>query len=440
MHPVVTDPAHAAFSAFTDARTMRYLLADPVRALWCAPVRIAACELAHTWRKTYAKATSWHRSTLRVCYRLRLESERGRAFSAWVHGTARLAPATSDIEPGGRVATIRCGAAEVALRRFPDDAALPQLPRLLDPARLAADLVAAGVAPGASIAPDGIEVFRYRPGERCALRVTLSGDRGHAPVRLFGKTFADDRGEHVFRRLRELARLRVLGGSGPIVANPLGYDAATRTLWQPWIDGTDGGRTDAGRELTDDLALVIRSLADLHRTRVRTDSDGGRLVLLAETSKRARKLAAACPATAGMLAETIERCGAALTHLPPARFDPIHGDVHLDQFLLRHGAAVMVDLDELQRGEAAQDLAALLVDIRLRAIGAASDWHRAVITAYGCARGPVSTILLSWYLALQCVQKAYRLYWRGIPALDATVVSVIDWAAQCAQDLPDCGS
>lgn len=425
------DPAARLFAPFTDPAALAPLLTAPVRSLWGRPLEILECEVAHAWRKTFARESAWPKSFLRVCYRVRLAGPRGQSpFPAWLHGLAQIESQTPAAPaPDARVATVRAGGACLVLRRFPDDPALPQLDELTTPRTVADCLRQAGLAgPGDEVS--AVDILRYRPGERCAMRVGLAAREPWGERRYFAKTYRDDTGALAYWRLRQL------DVSAGLVARPLRYDARLRTVWQAWIDGE---RADQAADRETAVRFVVRSLAALHGSGATPGALATREALRHDSGKRATKLSRAHPGLARMLDATVDACDRRMPALPVERAVPVHGDVHLEQFLLVANGAVMVDLDELREGEPEQDLAALLVDLRLRDDGA--PWHGRLAGLYRAAGSePIRPDVLRWYLCLQCIDKAYRIHWKGVAALEPLVGRLVGWASELAHatTLEDC--
>lgn len=115
------------------------------------------------------------------------------------------------------------------LTRFPYDPGLPTLPKVLSPTA---------------------EVVRYRPARRCMLRVAGRD----AEVR-YTKVFPDNRGEEVHRQAVELWQAAEAGELGFTVALPLGWEPASRSLWQSQVPGTPAVAT---LRSADGAALALR--------------------------------------------------------------------------------------------------------------------------------------------------------------------------------------
>lgn len=437
MNTQIIDPMHSAFAGFTNAEAMRGLLADPVRTLWDDAHHIVECEVAHAWRKTYGRTASWHKSHLRVCYRLRLMRHGTRdSFAAWVHGTARLDDVDDDGSTGSSPrAAVTLGAATLRLRRFPDDPGLPQLAQLVDPDTAGARLTR--LFSGEPCGDASVTVLRYRPGERCAVRVASV----HASA--FAKTYRGNAGERAHFRLSRLFTEGRKAGRRFAVAEPLGYDEATGTVWQRWVEG--GTAADAACEpgFTDRVRQCAQALAGLHAVTLEDLAVQERVRLLYETRKRVVKLALAFPSAAESLQRVIDRLLRAIDTLPPMTPTVVHGDIHLEQFLLQGDGVALADVDEIGLGDAEQDVAALMLDLHLRAseAGTTAPWPEMASDAYADrAAAPISHPLFVWHLARQCIDKAYRLHWRNASGLAPVVVNLLGWADASSRELTGASS
>jgi hypothetical protein len=299
MKPSLPVPPHNAFAPFTDPHTVHQLLRPRVRELVDTPLELVGCDVLHAWRKTYEQPGSWDKSYLNVCYRLRFaHAEPASACATLVHGMAffhhRGAPqacagssalATLQLEQG----------VDLTLRRFPDDAALPQLALLADSARLLEFIPAAVVRELALVRGVALEVVNYRPGERCTLRYDITLESPPRVLTLFGKTYKDETGADVYQHLLELYS-RGDRGRAVRVAEPLGYDAATRTVWQRGAIGQPAAQLMRGPQQGMAARAMARSIAALHDAGLTYERVALREQLLFDARKRSNKLGAAFPA------------------------------------------------------------------------------------------------------------------------------------------------
>jgi hypothetical protein len=245
--------------------------------------------------------------------------------------------------------------------RRPLDPALPQLPALTSPA-LVAETLAREVY-RAPVAVTAAEIVRHKPGRRCALRYDLLVGEGpdRRAERLYGKSFASDRGPRVHRTLQAIAAARACG---PDVAlpEPVAYLRALKLLLQRDV----GGAPAREALLAGDVALAAR-IADavhaLHRSDVRLERTHALADELDILRGRVDGLAAAHRPRARRCLATLEDALAAGRF--PWRARPIHRDLYHDQIRVRDDGLAVLDLDDAAMSEPAVDVANLVAHLRL---------------------------------------------------------------------------
>jgi len=410
----------SAFAPFTDPQAVQALLRPHIQEFFRTPIELVGCDVLHAWRKTYEKPSSWDKSYLNVCYRLHM---RDRA-PVLMHGTAfyhhRGEPApTTHSAP---LATLQLAGVDLALRRFPDDPGLPQLALLADTANLIESVPATGLPERAPVREIKLEVVNYRPGERCTLRYAIALEGPARNVTLFAKTYRDATGASVHGHLlalysRGANELRVR------VAQPLGYDPTTRTVWQRGAQGQRAVQSFGSAGQDSAVRAMARSLCALHGAGLISERVILREQLLFEARKRANKLSAAFAGLERSLREIVEDCGSLQFGLPAKEASLLHGDAHINQFLIAEGEAVMFDFDELACGDVEHDLANFIISLQLdtpagteqRAIESFLHEYREL------AVRRIEPTLLLWHYRVQLISKAYRAFWRQAPQANAIV-------------------
>lgn len=295
---------------------------------------------------------------------------------------------------------------------WPNDPSLPQLARLVDPLQIGAHLPGAGCDGGGGV--ECVEVLRYEPERRATLRCTLEPREGEVPRRvLYGKTFCDDHARVLLNRFELFWQLSQDDSDAPCVARPLGWDAATRTLWQEAAQGTPLLTVLASIDPAAALECVGRALARLHLTAAPTAAARSTSHWLAELRLRAQKISRALPQLrprAEALAQQLEH---AAERLPHARQTLIHGDFHPEQVWLDGARVVLFDFDEFAIGNPMEDMAEFIVKLaqveqspaRLeRQVAALIDAYR------GLAPHCFDSAWLEWHRAMQTLLQASRAF------------------------------
>ncbi|MEZ5355227.1 MAG: phosphotransferase [Bryobacteraceae bacterium] len=214
---------------------------------------------------------------------------------------------------------------------FPGDRKLRSLPMLADRSWITQRGRALGLVPADRRLDYAL--VHYVAEHTCTASLTdaTTGDRW------FIKTYYDGQAEATDAWMRRLHR-QGLGAAEPVL------DREANMLWQ---HGLPGRAIDAGDR--GEVAAAARALAALHRCSMPElphNAIAGRI------------------AHARTLIDGHDRLFALLENFPwdasgrPA--SPLHGDPHPQNFLFHHGAASLIDLDNLRIGDPLEDLGSLL--------------------------------------------------------------------------------
>lgn len=406
---------------------------------------IDQCRILHLNYKRYLKPASRDKSCLSAAYQLEIERRTtGERNSQIIYAKAFL---------GNR----SYGALEKALRRplrptklgiplvhlndlgmviwtFPNDPEMTWLGELTDAEAVRKHL------PIEADADLEIEIVNYRPEVRCTLRYEFDGRA------LYGKTFCDDRGAEIYRRMEWLWTLqRQAPGAFPM-AQPLGYDKSLRTIWQEEWTGEPLAAALTFENYAAIAAQIAARLAFLHQAAVPaslpTESRLDPEAQLDEVKKKIDKLCMAFPP----LASQLQRLGTELLLkqrlLPEARPCLLHGDFHLRQMRIRRDEIALFDFDELAVGDPAEDLANFIADMYAHTSGYAVEEYpllpslapnvaSALLDSYmQCTTAAVAPDRLQWHLAVQSLTRAYRAWLQQPPRLEEQVQYLIDFAYQ----------
>lgn len=233
------------------------------------------------------------------------------------------------------VCLIATGLGWARVTRFPFD---PDLP---------------GLAPLAACAT----VVRYHPGKRCTLR-TMTGNRT-----VFAKVFATNRGARVYQDLVALQRVASKGELNVVIAEPLSWDASTRTLWQAALAGqpaTGGLRGGQG----DDLARRMgKAAASLTRAQVTPSEVFDGASELTRSRRHAGEVVRRVPALSDMVTAIVDRLAELHARCPSRDLRPVHGAPHPDQWLDAGSEVGLIDFDRFSLGDPEMDAGVVLGDL-----------------------------------------------------------------------------
>jgi Phosphotransferase enzyme family len=314
---------------------------------------------------------------------------------------------------------------DMLLWRWPDDPGLPQMATLLQPRH-------------ASRWWDGqatqVEVLHYTPESRASLRYAdASGPRG--PRRVYAKTFSDEQGSAIHQRFAHFWSMAQRHGDAPLVAQPLGYDPQTRTVWQQEVVGEALIDVMCERAETDWLPGVAAAMVAVHRAPIALAAGRRRDVAhwCEELKRRARKVSRAAPEQADQMNEVVRRLVRIGQQLPAFEQTLIHGDCHPGQFLVAQGRPVLFDFDEFACGDPMEDLAEFLVKLdpasRARSGAALSSaYQNAFPEAFDGQR-------LRWHEAVQQLLQACRAFTFQVPQWRLAMAQRLVQASSLAQAL-----
>ena len=302
---------------------------------------------------------------------------------------------------------------------FPSDPTMPGLATLADP-ELVADRIPAGdripaedtavPAPGHPIA---VTCLRYKPEDRCTLRVTAghrSAVDGRPAPGLVAKVFADrERAGRLWELGRALHRRSDDWGGALVVPRPAGVDDDLGVLWLDELAGTPPTRATLDPGRVDRLAAGLAAFHGQPPLDLPPRTLGDQL---AETRRHLEGLAELFPDRARQLTELGQWLHDEAGSQETAGAAVIHGAFRLRQLLVDGDRVAVLDFDSLATGDPAEDLVDLALDLDPGGPDPAERGRLAgaLLAAYRRhAAGTPDPQRLGWYLPAKLVKRAYWL-------------------------------
>ncbi len=438
-----------AFNRFVDHKQATTLLQQVLSDFSEGSLQITDCKIIHAHYHTSAK--DWHKSRLSICYQLHgIDTARQIRWTQLLYGRAWLnggsmadfmqARKAIMVTPSVGPPLLHIPKHDITLWGFPNDPQLPHLPLVVDPEKVKPYLVAGQVLPVVWAAnPSSIqvtaEILHYYPEERCTLRYDLRNRANEQSegITLIGKTFADQSGEQIYRRLHEAWQQSISQPGRFRVAQPLAYVAEIKTIWMRHAAGTPLLKKINTTNAEQLLSAVARGLVDLQRSRF---SDTKALTVdeqMAELQRKMQKLSAALPE----LADALQSMSASLRHdahsFGQSTVQLMHGDFHIRQLLVEQNEIIFLDFDEFALGDPLQDVANFIVDLHYEgfALPFVHAMTRLSIEAYAReADWPVPTERLQWHIRYQFLTRAYRFYRQHRLSLSEDVQQALSFAQE----------
>jgi hypothetical protein len=397
---------------YTDSVAMRALLQAQLPGFAEGSLRIDALGVCGARRNT-SRRRNPRRMT--VCYELSVsEPGRGRVGTQLLYAEVfrDAAEARACARQDGRHLTtppfgeplVHLAGLNLLLWALPNDPGLPQLSTLLDPLRVARLLPVQGRGAWQ------VELLRYEPRQRATLRYTMAG--GAAPRTVYAKTFRDERAAVIDARFTYFWQLAQADSAAPLVAQPLGHDAALRTLWQAPAQGTPLRGLLAGADGPRLMGRVARALERVHAAPLAPlpgTAPRSAAHWMAEVHRRRNKLGRVDAALGDRVQRAADALGAQADRQALRPLTLIHGDCHPEQVWVQGDRVVLFDFDEFCLGDPMEDLAEFVV--KFEQDGAAPALVAAFTDAYAAAAPQrFDRASLAWHLAIQSLLQASRAF------------------------------
>ena len=273
----------------------------------------------------------------------------------------------------------------VRLSRFPNDRFLPTLQNvLLD-------------CPQAHI-------VRYRPGRRCTFKAR---DPKTGELR-FAKVFPDQRGELIHRDGEMLWNARAELGFQ--IAPPGRWEAEKLTLWQGQISGCPLRTTlygPNGRPLAERMGRIAATLTSSSLQPPATFDGRTQLKRSARYARCLQEIYPALSTPVGELMDGLENIHEDFASTP---LKPIHGALHVHQWLDDGTHLGLVDFDRLCLGDPENDAATFIAELDYEnpAKVPISQLSEAFLSGYQAIAGPLNLRLLQAYRAHKHLSKALK--------------------------------
>lgn len=430
------------FRSYLNLNSMRSAFADQSETFLRKGLCVTGCSILDTRYKTFLNPASWWKSVLSISYQLEVTDPSSgvgatQLLFAQIYLGGRSHEAYRKVQPVSHCVqgAVHLPALDMIVWRFPDDPSLAHLPDATEPQRVIPHLPVQHLPIGVNNATDLFSVnrtiIRYKPNKCCATQFGLQGEpnRSLPSFSLFGKTFRTRRkAQDVATRINTLWDVHKRSPERITLAEPLGYAPPINTIWQRWVEGSPLATMLNADNYERYLDATARGLATVHDVTLSASPVFALHDHLAETRKKCAKLSQAFPLhtdTLEALAQRLERLAAGL---PESRPQLIYGDFHVDQLLVSAKQVVFLDFDSFATGDVEQDLAEFIVDLQFRGFGTELSEEMCayfVDTYQSHANSLVSLQRLNWHILVQLVYRAYHLYVRLVPNLDAEVANVL---------------
>lgn len=398
---------------------------------------LTGCEIQHPRYKTYLNPRSRGNSFLALAYHLEgINQQTHKAENRILYVKAYLGnrshaeflKASAESQASQHDAVLHMDKYGMIGWFFPYDPALPWLSKLLDKTFVRNYftnflLVQENTLP-CVIKNIDLSIINYRPEIRCTYRYEFKRLSGSSQT-LYGKTFADESGAEIHRRIAVLYQRAENNPESFVMPQPLGYDATLHTLWLEGLRGKALVDSIDQYNAKPFMTQLARHLVDFHRVTI-TGLDA---LLednqLAEIQKKCLKLQTAFPHLSGRIEAILIHLNSQKPDIPLADMRLIHGDFHIQQLLLMDdNRMALFDMDELVMANPLVDLANFSADLYTLKLGKhfTEKLIRLLFSAYKTlSECDINDSHFEWHLRVQLLTRAYRAYIQQKPDLEQLI-------------------
>ncbi len=309
---------------------------------------------------------------------------------------------------------------EMVVWAFPNDRKLHGMHKIADPDFLK-DKLLPQYFKGRHITDLTVKLVHYVPEHTCTVRVVLqlsdSQTGKRREVSLYGKTYYNDEGRDVFKWMKTLWQSPSRSSGRLKMAQVIGYDEATKSLWQTGLCGMPLLEVEMETsQFTDLLREAASTVASLHTTAI----PGLRLVSVSDLlnqMERVKDLLMQCrPALKEALFPLVERLKAQAENFGSDKMATLHGDLHLNNFFVEDEKIALIDMDNLTQAPPLLDIGSFLAGLFYRGFLCdtpnrdISDMAQVFIEQYEkSVPWSISQSSLRWYTAMMLInERAFR--------------------------------
>ncbi len=410
--------------------SLQHLFQERLANMWQEHETITDCKLLNTHYKEFFKEESRHKSYLANAYELTLcdtitNQSRKQILYCKQYKTDYSQQIFGELDTSH--APVHLSDIGMIVWQFPHDPKLPHLSEAVDPAKVKKHLaVPAKILDDVTI---NVEIVNYRPEIRCTAWYEVENESSGQSLKLFGKTYSDDRYQEIYKRVQWLRDH--LDSETFIIPALAGYNDDIKTFWQEKLEGQPLLEVIDASDYQNLLGQAAQRLVTLNTCALLCPTRETNSEQLREVCKKIKKLNQVFPALQERL-ETLQRhLETDLPRLEPVTHKVVHGDFHLRQMLLHQEQVVLFDFDECSVGDPTEDLAHFIADLYTYSFDTklVEGMSQSFLEAYTKhSNTSVPTKRLAWHLQIQFINRAYRSYLQQKPELITLVSSYISLA------------
>ena len=246
------------------------------------------------------------------------------------------------------------------------------------------------------------KIVKYSPHKRCLLQVEKGGKEFF--IKVYPKKFLKrERGEKIHaigERLWQLADEKRINFAVP---KSVGWCNRTRTIWQEKFEGEQLTASWGGAKFAFEIGKSVAEISKLEIVPPRFFDRGEQLKDSHEFAEKIEKFAPHLKAKIDRFFNLAENA-----ELPSEKLIPIHGDMHLDQWLFDGKQLVLLDFEDFSLGEVERDLASFIVQIEAEYPNIKESFTNSFLEGFRSNGTTENERLMKFYMAHKWLSKAAK--------------------------------
>lgn len=201
------------------------------------------------------------------------------------------------------------------------------------------------------------KIVKYSPHKRCLLQIEKGGQEFF--VKVYPKKFLKrERGEKIHEIGERLEHFAEENRINFAVPKSIGWCKRTRAIWQEKFEGNGLSASCGGAKIAFEIG---KGVADISKLEIAPPRFFDRNEQIKDSHEFAEKIEKIAPHLKTKIDQFFSM--AENSKLPAEKLVPIHGDMHLDQWLFDSKRLALLDFEDFSLGEVERDLASFIVQI-----------------------------------------------------------------------------
>lgn len=246
------------------------------------------------------------------------------------------------------------------------------------------------------------KIVKYSPHKRCLLQVKKDGKEFF--VKVYPKKFLKrERGEKIHsigEKLQHFENEKLINFAVP---KSIAWCKRTRAIWQEKFEGVGLTANCGGAKIAFEIG---KGVADISKLEIAPPRFFDRNEQLKDSREFAEKIEKFAP----HLKMKIERFFSMSKNaeLPAEKLAPIHGDMHLDQWLFDGKRLALLDFEDFSLGEVERDLASFIVQIESEYPNIGEEFIGSFLSGFHSKGFRENESLMRFYAAQKWLAKAAK--------------------------------